>query len=166
MHTNALLAATATAAVMAVAAACGTGASANGGSGSAAVSTGSGSTTVSGSAAGHSFSAQLSSLTGLVDRLTRLSGSAGSGQVASSIGHVRSGLGRVRASLTQTAFPSLIKSQKQRLIGFLGRWDGDLGRAQASARNGNTRAAIREARSSTYRDLRSLLDTLSAASIG
>jgi hypothetical protein len=164
MHTHVLLVAVVTAAVLAGATACGGNASANGGS--AAVSSGSGTTTVTGNAAGHSFSMEIGSLSRITDELPRLSGSAGSDRLATSIGRVRTALGHVRAQLAATAFPSLVRSQKGRLLGFLDRWGGDLGRAQASARNGDTAAAIRQARSSTYSDLRGLLAAVSAASVG
>jgi hypothetical protein len=150
--------------VLVAATACGGSASANGSSGAAAVSSHGGTTTVTGSGGGHSFQAQITSLAALLDRASRMSGSGGGGHLATAIAGVRKGLGTARAKLASTTFPSVIASQKRQLLRALGGWDGDLARAQQTARSGDTGQALDQARSSTFSDLKALVDTLTAAS--
>jgi hypothetical protein len=146
-----------------LAAACGGGASGNGSSGTAAVSSHAGTTTVTGSAAGHSFQAQITTLGNLLDRVSKMSGSTGSGRVEMTLGGLRRGLTNARTKLAATSFPSVVHSQKRQLMQALARWDVDLAHAQQSARNGNTSQALHQAKSSTFRDLKALVDTVMAA---
>jgi hypothetical protein len=159
MRTLNVVAASAVALVLA-AAACGGNGSANGSSARATVTSQSGTTSATGSAAGHSFSAQIASLGAVVDRLSSLSGSAGSGQVAADLTRIRRQLGKARGRLATTSFPSAVQPEKRQLMTSLDRWSADLSRAESTARQGNVRQALRQAQSSTFKDLKSLLDTV------
>jgi hypothetical protein len=162
MRTRNLLAASAvTLALVPAAAACGgNGSSANGSSARATVTSQSGTTSATGSVAGHSFAAQIASLGAVVDRLSNVSGSAGSGQVATDLSGIRRQLGKARGRLATTSFPSSVQAEKQQLMTSLDRWSADLTRAESTARRGNTRQALRQAQSATYEDLKGLLDTV------
>ena len=149
-----------TLAIVPAAAACGGNGSANGSSAHVTVTSQSGTTSASGNAAGHSFSAQIASLGAVVDRLSNVSGSAGSDQVANDLTRIQNQLGKARGRLANTKFPSAVQSQKQQLMTSLTRWSADLSRAESTARNGNTKQALKQAQSSTYKDLKGLLDTV------
>jgi hypothetical protein len=142
------------------AAACGGNGSANGSTARATVTSQSGTTSASGSAAGQSFSAQIASLGAVVDRLSSVSGSAGSGQVATDLTRIRRQLGKAEGRLATTSFPSAVQPEKRQLMTSLARWSAALSRAESTARQGNTRQALRQAQSSTFRDLKTLLDTV------
>jgi hypothetical protein len=157
---NVVAAAAVALALVPAAAACGGNGSANGSSAHATVTSQSGTTSATGSAAGHSFSAQISSLGAVVDRLSSVSGSAGSSQVATDLTKIRRQLGKARGRLASTTFPSAVQPEKQQLMSSLDRWSADLSRAESSARQGNTRQALRQAQSSTYKNLKTLLDTV------
>ena len=148
------------------AAACGGSASANGSTAGATVTSQSGTTMASGDVAGHNFSAQIASLSSLLDRLSHVSGSAGSSQVATALKQIRGQLEEVRGHLATTTFPSAVQTQKQQLMGFLDQWDADLGPAESSARQGDTAQALRQAQSTTYHDLKSLIETVRSTSGG
>jgi cob(I)alamin adenosyltransferase len=161
MRTRNVVAASAVALVLVpAAAACGGSGSANGSSAHATVTSQSGTTSASGSAAGHSFAAQISSLGAVVDRLSSVSGSAGSSQVATDLSRIQRQLDSARGRLATTSFPSAVQPEKQQLMTSLDRWSADLSRAESSARQGNTHQALHQAQSSTYEDLKSLLDTV------
>jgi hypothetical protein len=147
-------------ALVPAAAACGGSGSANGSSAGATVTSQSGTTSATGNAAGHSFSAQISSLGAVVDRLSNLSGSAGSSKVATDLARIRRQLGRARGQLASTNFPSAVQPEKQQLMSSLDRWSADLSKAESSARQGHTQQALRQAQSTTYKDLKTLLDTV------
>lgn len=167
MRTRNLVAASAAVLVIVpAAAACGGSASSNGTSGAATVSSGGGTTTASGSAAGHSFTTQIASLSALLNQVSTLSGSAGSQQVASGLKRVRQQIPVVRGRLATTSFPSSVQAQKQQLMGFLDQWDADLSQAQSSASQGHTGLALQQARSSTYQDLKNLLSTVRGSMTG
>lgn len=151
-----------TLAIVPVAAACGGNGSANGSSAHVTVTSQSGTTTASGNAAGHSFSAQIASLGAVVDRLSNMSGSAGSDQVATDLTQIRHQLGRARERLSTTTFPSAVQPQKQQLMNSLSRWSSELSQAESTARQGNTKQALKQAQSSTYKNLKGLLDTVRA----
>jgi hypothetical protein len=147
MRTRNIVAASVTVLVLVpAAAACGGSASANGSSAGATVTSRSGTTTASGNVAGHSFSAQIASL--------------------GSLKRIRVRLEDVRGHLAATTFPSSVQTQKQELMGFLDQWDADLGPAESSARQGDTAQALRQAQSTTYDDLKSLIDTIRSTSGG
>ncbi|HEX3328579.1 MAG TPA: hypothetical protein VHS27_01590 [Gaiellales bacterium] len=163
MRSRNVLAASAVAlALVPGAAACGSSGSANGSSAQPTVTSQSGTTSASGSAMGHSFSAEIASLGAVVNRLSKVSPSAGSGQVATDLTQIRAQLGKARGQLATTTFPSALQSQKQQLMGSLNRWNSDLGRAESSARQGNTKQALQQAQSATYQDLKSLIQTVQA----
>ena len=167
MRTRNIVAASVTVLVLVpAAAACGGSASANGSSAGATVTSRSGTTTASGNVAGHSFSAQIASLGSLLDRFSHISGSAGSQRVATALKRIRVRLEDVRGHLAATTFPSSVQTQKQELMGFLDQWDADLGPAESSARQGDTAQALRQAQSTTYDDLKSLIDTIRSTSGG
>jgi hypothetical protein len=147
-------------ALVPAAAACGGGGSANGSSAGATVTSQSGTTSATGNAAGHSFSAEISSLGAVVDRLSNVSGSAGSSRVATDLTRIRRQLGKARGQLETTSFPSAVQPEKQQLMTSLNRWSADLRRAESTARQGHTQQALRQAQSTTYRDLKTLLDTV------
>jgi hypothetical protein len=147
-------------ALVPAAAACGGSGSANGSSAGATVTSQSGTSSATGNAAGHSFSAQISSLGAVVDRLSNLSGSAGSSQVATDLTRIRRQLGKARGQLATTSFPSAIQPEKQQLMASLNRWSADLSRAESTARQGHTQQALRQAQSTTYKNLKGLLDTV------
>lgn len=159
---NVLAASAAALALVPVAAACGSSGSANGSSAHATVTSQSGTTSATGSAMGHTFSAEITSLGAVVNQLSKMSSSAGSGRVATELTQIRNQLGKARGQLATTTFPSAVQSQKQQLMGSLNRWDSDLGRAESSARNGNTKQALQEAQSATYNDLKTLIQTVQA----
>ena len=142
------------------AAACGGGASAGGASATGAVSTGAGATTVTGSAAGHSFSAQIASITALLQRVSALSGSAGSQQLATRLGDVRQRLSTADQNLKDAQVPSALQDGKQQLDESLQDWNADLAAAQQTAQSGDTQKALSQATSSTYDDLRGLVQSL------
>ena len=160
-HTTLVVAAALT--LVPAVAACGGNASANGSSGSVTVSTQGGATSLSGGAAGHSFSAQLRSLGALLSRAASLSGSQGSAQIASTIGQMRRGLRTVSGDLQSATLPSAVQTQKQQLVGFLDKWNGDLARAQGTAQAGRSMQAIQQVQDTSYRDLKSLVDVLQMA---
>lgn len=159
---NVLAASAAALALVPVAAACGSSGSANGSSAHATVTSQSGTTSATGSAMGHTFSAEITSLGAVVNQLSKMSSSAGSGRVATELTQIRNQLGKARGQLATTTFPSAVQSQKQQLMGSLNRWNSDLGRAELSARNGNTKQALQEAQSATYNDLKTLIQTVQA----
>jgi hypothetical protein len=145
-------------ALVPVAAGCGGNGSANGSS--ASLTSQSGTTSAMGSAAGHSFTAQIASLGAVVDRLSNVSGSAGSGTVATDLTQIRQQLGQARGRLAATTFPSALQPQKQQLMTSLDQWSADLSQAESTARQGHTKQALQQAQSTTYQDLRGLLDTV------
>lgn len=159
---NVLAASAAALALVPVAAACGSSGSANGSSAHATVTSQSGTTSATGSAMGHTFSAEITSLGAVVNQLSKMSSSAGSGRVATELTQIRNQLGKARGQLATTTFPSAVQSQKQQLMGSLNRWNSDLSRAESSARNGNTKQALQEAQSATYNDLKTLIQTVQA----
>jgi cob(I)alamin adenosyltransferase len=160
MRARNVVAASAVALAIVPAAACGGNGSANGSTAGATVTSQSGTTSATGNAAGHSFSAQIASLGAVVDRLSNVSGSAGSSQVASDLTRIQHQLGKARGQLATTSFPSAIQPEKQQLMTSLNRWSADLSKAESTARQGNTQEALRQAQSTTYKDLKSLLDTV------
>src|SRR5690242_19273509 len=102
---NALAASAVALVLVPVAAACGSSGSANGSSAQATVTSQSGTTSASGSAMGHSFSAEIASLGAVVNRLSKVSPSAGSGKVATDLTQIRAQLGKARGQLATTTFP-------------------------------------------------------------
>lgn len=147
-------------ALVPVAAGCGGNGSANGSSASASLTSQSGTTSAMGSAAGHSFTAQIASLGAVVDRLSNVSSSAGSGTVATDLRKIQQQLGQARGRLATTTFPSALQPQKQQLMTSLDQWSADLSQAESTARQGHTKQALQQAQSTTYRDLKGLLDTV------
>ena len=163
MRSRYFLAASAAAlALVPVAAACGSSGSAGGSTAHATVTSQSGTTSASGSAMGHSFSTEITSLGAAVNRLSKVSPSEHSGKVATELTQIQHELGKARGELATTTFPAAVQSQKQQLMGSLNRWSSDLGRAESSARQGNTKQALQQAQSATYKDLKSLIQTVQA----
>jgi hypothetical protein len=89
-----------------------------------------------------------------------VSGSAGSSQVANDLTRIQRQLGKARGQLATTNFPSAVQPEKQQLMTSLNRWSADLSKAVSTARQGNTKQALHQAQSTTYQDLKTLLDTV------
>jgi hypothetical protein len=167
MRTRNLVAASAiTLVLVPAAAACGGSASADNTTAGASVTSQSGTTSAGAGIGGHTFATQITSLSGLVNRLSNISTSSGSTQVANAIQQVRQKLAKVRGQLATTTFPAVVQTQKQELMGFLDQWGSDLGQAQRTAEAGNTTKALQQAESSSYHDLKSLLATVQSATGG
>ena len=167
MRTRNLVAASAaTLALVPAAAGCGGGASDNHTTAGASVTAQSGTTSAGAAAAGHAFTAQISSLSALLGRLSSMDTSSGSAQVATALGEARRQLAQLRGTLATTAFPSVLQSQKQELMGLLDRWGSDLSRAQRTARAGRTGTALDQAESTAYHALQSLVAITRSSSAG
>jgi hypothetical protein len=160
MRRHTIVAAAVVLTLVPAAAACGGSGSASGTTGSATAFSTGGTTTATAGGAGHSFSAQLRSLGALLSTATALSGSHGSAQTAAVIGHIRGGLTTVSSTLASTSVPSIVQTQKQQLAEALDQWNADLGQAQRTAQGGHTAQAIQQVQSSTYRDLKNLVDMI------
>jgi hypothetical protein len=166
MWVHRVLTAAAAVAVLAAAAACGGGASAAGTTATGSAATGGGSLSVGTGGSGYSFSTQVASVSSLLDRVSKLTGSAGSGQLATAIAAVRRGLTTADTRLTKAHVPSSLQSGKERVMGFIQQWNADLGDAESLAADGHTSAAISKARSSTYTDLQNLVQSIQASGLG
>jgi hypothetical protein len=164
MQARNVVAVSAVALALVPAAACGGNGSANGSSAGATVTSRSGTTSATGSVAGHGFSAQIASLGAVVDRLSNVPGSAGSGQVANDLTGIRRRLTQARSRLSTAGFPAAAQPEKHQLMTSLDRWSADLNRAEATAREGHAQQALRQAQSPTYRELKSLLDAVRSIS--